>query len=681
MLLFALAVLGPFASAQRIAESLEVTVVEVPVTVRDRAGNAVRGLLKSNFQLLVDGKPVAVEYFDMVDLTKITAGQKAVPSAAWRNFVLLFDVANSSPGTIGRAQEAARTFIETQLEERDVAAVATFTLAEGAAMVTSFTRDKALLLEAVRTLGDAKYFKPADPLRLTVNYTERLGPIPMPSGRNSARADAQEAWREEMQGNELRSTINNDTERRGQVRTQLQNFGSVARALDRLHGQKQIILLSEGFDARLISGRDDLSFKSTQRENDAVLSGELWKVDSDQRLGSGTETEDLREMVELFRRSDVRLHAIDIKGLRTNVDASGGLSRTSNDSLFMLTRPTGGTVFHNDSDLSGQFERLLRQQEVIYVLGFKSQDPKPGQFHPVRVKLTGASGEIAHRSGYYDATRSMSEIEATLRFSQMLTTSPDVRDVPLSLALLAVPGDEDSARVPVMLDAAGVQLLEGIDGPALHANVFVYAFNDGGEAVDFLQQRIVLDVAKTGDAVRATGVRYVGGMRLPPGRYTIKALVRVDESGRMGLTTSVLQVPAFGEKAVLPPVAMGEMGRWVTVVSPLRGAEATDVLTLERPFVPLSSGTAGTPLEIALLLRGIPAENLKVAPLLVGSDGSTPAVTLELGGRTEPDEHGMSKLLFRLSSQTAAKGDYELRLTVTPEGSDPTTVRLPVVVR
>ena len=674
LVLFAL-LAAPLAVAQ-LVDVVEVTVIEVPVTVRGRDGSAMRHLTAQNFEVLVDGAKVPVEYFEVVDLAKITSAERA-PAAAHRNFLLLFDVANSQPGTIGRAKEAARTFVESQLRDRDVAAVATFTAEKGATMVTAFSRDRKLLLAAIDTLGAAQYFKVMDPLLLSANYTESLGNErgSAASGGQGARASALATMQEEMRDFNDRSAIASDAEMRTRIRTQLQNFGAVARAFDRLRGQKQIILLSEGFDASLLTGREDVSFDATREENARVESGEIWHVDSEKRFGGAAEAQGVNAMTELFRRSDVRLHAIDIRGVRGSTDVRDGLAAKSNDALFILTRPTGGSVFENTNDLKSQFDRLLEEQDVIYLLGFKARPQKAGQFHPVRVKLVGTKGEVSHRAGYYDRSSGMSNLEATLRFSELLTTGTEVRDVPLSVTAFAAPGDDDSARVPVIVDASGTQLFQDVEGNAVHANIFVYAFNDKGEAVDFLQQRIVLDVAKTGEAVRATGVRYVGGMRLPPGDYSVKALVRVDETGRMGLTTTKISVPKYGATAVLPPVAMGEMGKWVTVVSPLRGSEATGLLTLERPFLPLTSGAA--PLDIALLVRGMATDNLAVTPSLVGADGTAHKVALELAGRTEPDEHGVAKLLFRMPAQALAKGDYELRFTVA--GS--TVVKLPVVIR
>ena len=130
----------------------------------------------------------------------------------------------------------------------------------------------------------------------------------------------------------------------------------VARSLDRLKGQKQIILLSEGFDARLVRGREEIGFEKTREEADATFSGEVWKIDQEQRFGSSAASTDVRQMADIFRRSDVVLHAMDIKGLRSGVDASAGVKKTSNESLFLLTTPTGGTGLQATLDWLGETE-------------------------------------------------------------------------------------------------------------------------------------------------------------------------------------------------------------------------------------------------------------------------------------------------------------------------------------
>lgn len=672
------------ARGQRFGESVQVTVIEVPVTVSDSAGKPMRGLTKENFEVYDDGKRVPIEYFETVDLAEVrTDAKKTLPPAAYRNFMLLFDLANSTPATIGRAQEAAREFVTSQLKDRDLVAVATYSAQNGMSLLTSFTSDRRLTSTAIDTLGKSASFKVADALRLTAE----LGPLgnTQSQGVAGSREEIAAILHQEYAELTKANVASHEDQMRTRVRTQLMNFAGVARALDRLHGQKQIILLSEGFDPKFITGRQQLGFQNTQAENDAVLSGEIWNVDSEQRFGSTTGQSEIQQMADLFKRSDVRLHAIDIKGIRADVDAREGAMRSSNEGLYLVTRPTGGTVFKNANDLGANFDRLLAKQEVIYLLGFSARNTgKPGKFHNLRVKTTVRGAEVSHRSGYYEPSDRVSELAQTLTMAEVLVTDAPIRDVPLSVVVAAAPGPQNVARVPVVVEIPGTQLLQGVTGKDVRARLFIYAFDSKGEVRDSIQQPIGLDLAKVGDALRKSGIRYIGALRLPAGNYAVKALIRVEETGRMGFLRTDLTVPAFTSTSVLAPLAIGDPQSWVMVLDPARRNDATSVLTLGgQPLVPQARTAISntTDQRVALLLYRMPMEDLAVTPAVISPDGSSREVKLALVGRTAADPSGVSKLVFNFKPEGLAHGDYNLSFTITPKGGTSTVAMLPFTVQ
>jgi VWFA-related protein len=675
--------------AQRFGEAVEVTIVEVPVTVVDRAGNPVMGLTKESFEVYDDGRRAPIEYFEVLDLTTVTATPaRPLPPAAYRNFLLLFDLANSKPGAIGRAQTAARAFLGGKLTERDLVGVAVYTPSKGLRMLTSFSNDRALVSGAVDSIDGSAEFHLVDPLLLRAPKPPQTGGPGGLTGVQAMRNEGREEELKEHQENQDRLTrAVNDAELAARVRTQLNNLAGVARTLDTLHGQKQIIFLSEGFDPRHVTGRQDLSFQKTQEQNDAIASGEIWKVDSDERFGNAASANSINVMGELFRRSDVKLHAIDIKGLRSDVDAREGSLKSTSEALHLITEPTGGTVFKNVNDLGTNFDNLLKRQQVIYLLGINTKGTgKPGRFHTLKVKTTARGAEVSHRSGYHEAVAPArrTELERTLSLAEILVTDAPIDDVPMTMFATAAPGNTTAARVPIVLDIAGTKLLEETNGPSVTANIFVYAFDAQNQVTDYMQQRVVLDVAKVGDTLRKTGVRYVGALRLAPGKYAIKALVRVEESGRIGFHRTNIDVPAFAERSVLPPLAMGDVANWVTLLSPTRGEDASTIFSVgPDPFVPSArmSVDSGSPLRFALMVYRMPLADLGVTPVLVSPDGSTRDAALTLVGRTQPDNVGVTKLVFDYKPLGLAKGDYDLRLTVTPKDQTPSTVTLPFAVR
>ncbi|HUP63293.1 MAG TPA: VWA domain-containing protein [Thermoanaerobaculia bacterium] len=687
------------ALAQRVAETVQVTVIEVPVTVTGGDGKPLRGLTREQFELFDDGKRVPVEYFEVLDLKLIPAGRKSLPPAATRNFLLFFDLANSSPGTIRRAADAAVTFIDEQLEPHDLAAVATFTAETGAKLITSFTTDREMLRAAVRTLGHPQYFKVSDPLMISFRATEiPIEPI-LSAGTSSTdrlvsgvRSAAQGAFdatiNEEMRDaeqerNRMTQSVEN-TEQRNRLRVQLSEMATIARVLDRLHGRKQIILLSEGFDARLVQGREDIGSKKVSEESEAAFAGQVWKLDSDEKYGNASAARDIREMAELFRRSDVVLHAIDIKGLRaSNADAAAHeLGRgKSNEALFLITRPTGGTVFQNANDLEATFARMLEQQEVVYLLGFRGKSTnRREKFHSLKVKTSVAGARVSHRAGYYEPSALSTNLEKTISLTEILMTDKPVNDVGMSVAITALPGAfVEKARVPLVVELPGKTFVEGVSD-LLTANLFIYAFDEKNQVKDHLAQRIALDITDDVEAVRAGGIRYFGTLHLPPGAYAIKAIVRVEESGRIGFVRSDVRVPQFESAAVMPPLFLAPPGNFVMLSGSPRGdSYAYPFAVGEEKYVPRSRPVLApdTPHRLALFLHRMPVENLGVTPVLASASGETQPANVRLIGRTAPDAQGSVKLMFDFTPEGLRSGDYELRFTVKPNQGTESVVTVP----
>lgn len=700
---------------ERYVESVQVTVVEVPVTVADKAGNPIRGLTRESFEVLDDGKRVAIDYFEVIDLATaaVKRPEAKLPAAAYRNFLLLFDLANSAPPGIARARAAALDFVKAQITPIDVVAVATYSGRDGLRLLTNFTRDRNLLAQAISSLGVSTDFRVPDTLMITsILDPSRMQPDFMDAlteetgsgspddgggpgsgrgvGRDVKLGGNVEAWERSQDFNRM-TQRSYEKEQIDRIRTQLESFGNVALALDRLRGQKQVILLSEGFPAHLLTGKERLGFEATRKENLAAETGELWKVDTEKRFGSVSGVQEITEMAQLFRRADVRMHAIDIRGLRTDSDvtaggpdAAEGLRALSNEGLALVARPTGGWVFKNSNDLGERFRNLLRQQEVIYLLGIHSPAKSPGRFHELKVRTDVRGAQVTHRAGFFEASAAANPLERTLGVAEVLVKDIVVDDIVLSLSASPFPGKDGVARVPVVVEIEGARLLEKLEGERGTVDLFVYAFDGEGQARDFMQQRIELDVAQTAATLRKSGIRFFGSLRLRPGDYSIRSLARVDETSRIGSARIAVNVPAFDAGAVLRPLPLDRSTGWITILSAERGAEAAEAVSVgTTPLVPTVRMAVGAHGEqpIALMLYRIPVENLAVTTSVMGADGAPRAAGLTLLGRTATDEQEVTKLVFNFRPEGLEKGMYDLRMTVTPSGGKPTVVTLPFDVR
>jgi VWFA-related protein len=557
---FALLVIAAAAVYAQVKETVQVNVVEVPVTVVDRSGNPIRGLTAKNFELFEDGKKRDITAFDSIDFTSpdsMSATSRLNP-AGRRNFMLVFDLTYSSPTSVTRAQAAARDFIKRTVQDRDRVAIATVDVQRGYRLLTAFTTDRVLLAQAI---ADPREFTGTDPLQIAGSASFSARDIATLAGGGTARDDTDNPMADIVREQKRLDDLYN----RSKIDRQIGLMSGLAKLLRSVSGRKNIVLLSEGFDPRLIQGRDAALDAQQVEETVAAEHGEVWKIDSDNRYGSATSISILQKMAEMFKRSDVVLYAVDIRGLRVTHDVQNGERNQSNEGLFLLSQSTGGDVFRNSNDLRDDFAKLVRQQDVTYVLSFRATSAAPGKYHDVKVKLVDVKGGRAlHRTGYWEAgTEGM--LERKLSNAEIILN--DIPQTDLHVVSLAAPfpTKSDRSQVPVIIEATGDDIVAAAKDGHATLEVFSYAFDEEGIARDAIFDRMTLDMAKVGETLKKSGLKYYATLSLPQGTYAVKSLIRIAETDRKGYARSDVVVAPSSDVAVSPPMFMEPAGRWLMV--------------------------------------------------------------------------------------------------------------------
>jgi VWFA-related protein len=592
-------------------ETVNVHLVEVPVSVVDAGGNPVRGLTAGNFEVLDNGTSRPISSFDTIDFASAESVNATSPlnPAARRSFLLLFDLAYSTPNSLSRSQDAARRFVKDVLQPRDTAAVATIDVDRGFHMLTAFTTDRDLTNAAI---AEPIAFRGTDPLQIA-NTSSYTGVDVMSSGGGGGAVDPGVVG-DHMKNMVELTTRSNEEYVRARIEKQIRTLQELARMLRGVSGRKQIVLLSEGFDPKLITGRDAREIGDDQQELAQAVSGAIWRVDSDARFGTSASLTLLDRMARTFRGSDVILHAIDIQGVRVQNDVAGGQRINSNRGLYALARPTGGEVFQNSNDLKQNFERLLRQQEVVYVVGFRASSDKPGEFHELRVRLLNApkGARLTHRAGYYEGGTESRE-ERVLTNAEIIVNDIPQTDVRMRALAAAFPQGNGRAQVPVIIEIDGNDAVKDFRGSVLSIEVFVYAFDGSGTVRDRLYQRVSLDLRKVGERLRDGGLKYYGSLALPEGTYAVKSLVRVGDVDRRGFARADVVVPRADEAAVAALVPVDEHPRAVLVRSNGSSLGEYPFQVAGQRFIPgVAPRVDGGPQKMALFVRGLSPEEIAV---------------------------------------------------------------------
>jgi VWFA-related protein len=675
-------------------EQAGVSLVEVPVTVVDRDGKAVAGLTAADFELRDDGKPVTLQG---VDVTTFTAREPApgevamarhVESAGRRRFLLLFDLSFSSPVKIGRIRDAALQFIKERLTPDDLVAVATITAEHGPNLLVTFTPDRVQVAEAVTTLGMTNKGSLApDPLKLT-RLLQVLEPStgdagPQGGGRQS------DPVVQEIQALSDIVRRRDDAYARGRVTAFLQSMASLARALDSVEGRKQVIYFSQGFDMRLLQGTAE-DFKAAQKNAETAIQGSIWNVDSEERFGnSGLQTM-LSSVLDQFKRCDCVIHTVDLSGLTVpgagggeeGGDPSNGNGRST---LFAIADGTGGETFQNANDFGGQLGRLLERQSIVYVLTFSPKlTGHPGKLHTLKAKVNRAGLRVSTRSAYVEPRPfdALSVVERSLSAADLLAAEAVRSEIPVQLFAYALPS-ASPVKVAVLVHAPSL--------PAANAKgkipleVYLYAFEPSGRIADFATTQGALDPERLGAALATEGVTIYSTLRLAPGEYRIRSLVRNSSTGAAGLTAVSLTVTAGEEKkpVLLPPVFVGSesQGVMLRATSARTGSTAAAEpypFTAGKQFVPQAPAEyrAGADIPLCLYAYHLGSAgsnpNVQVWGDILDEKGATVGeASIVPGAHSRPDEAERSTMLITLKTAGLSPGAYRIRIGLNRENGEP----------
>lgn len=703
VLLALTAVAGLPAQPPRFEDRLTVVAVDVPVHVTVD-GRPVSGLGSDDFEVVVGRRKQPVTGFDVVDLGvaardagRLRAIDPALPPAARRYFMLLFDLTHSDPAALVRARRAAQQLVAESFLATDLVAVTTWSVSGGAALRLGFTSDRSQVEAALETLGLAGASTNADPLGILLADIERSSPTTTPWRREppaSASIEA-EADRALLAGlNELaareRSALQG--ERATEAVAFSRSLAAVARLLTSIQGRKQVILLSQGFDSGLLHGALDAA--EEERVAGAAATGEIWEVDSTARFGDARIGSALAQAVAELRRADCAIQAVDIGGLAAATPAGATPQSNGRGTLLTLARDTGGELYANFNRLSEALSRLLESTRVTYVLTIAPQGLiADGRYHELKVRVRGGPSRtrVRHRHGFFAprAYELRPEIDRRIDDAQLLLAGLPGGELDGGVVAPVFRAAGGRAHVPVVVEVDGRALLaEGRPREPLRVAVYTYAFDAAGGVRDFAAQRVELEPGEVEGRLRREPLKMVGDLLLAPGQYTLRTLVRAGERGRHFLAHTELVVPAAdaGALQVVAALAAEPMSRGLVVrLSARRGGDREPPF----PFVArggyfLPSGrprlVPERPLELALQVYGLESGSAEIRGELVDAGGRHRS---DVAIFVTADEHdaGGDLRRFTLSAVVGEMppGAWALRLTVH-QGARSAAADSPVMV-
>ncbi len=254
--------------------------------------------------------------------------------------------------------------------------------------------------------------------------------------------------------------------------------------------------------------------------------------------------------------------------------------------------------------------------------------------------------------------------------------------IPVEILAVPVRGDGDKARVPLVVEADGAALTaEHQDGP-LRIEVYVYALGDRGSLKSSILQTFEVDLDRLRVDLRTSALKFSGELELPPGKYSLRVMVRNPGSGSVGVRVVDLVVPE--EQEMLSAPMLGEApGDW------LRLRQARDLPTAPPPLSFFSPAAPPSAKPVIVQGEEVPFQLLAYNHQAVGSElavevrSKSGELVTELPARvtsySAEEGHGYRVLAATFDPQGLFAGDYFLRI-VAGGGQRLASADLPVRV-
>ena len=576
-----------------------------------------------------------------------------------------------------------------QLHPTDLAAVGVHSVESGPQLLITFTPDRAQLARAITTLGNPRLLGlvTEDPLGFMLDAPEsHLTAALNVGGVNAGITEMERSMSSYLQviGREMAKSERNFA--RGQISRWTDTLHQMARILSTVEGRKHLVLFSEGFDGRLLFGRQpDYFDEELRRETDLIERGQIAQVDTDQRFGNTQLQNQVHQMLTEFNRANTVIHTVDISGLRADSREEDRIRTVGREALFYLANQTGGRLHQDANDFGAELQEVLESSTVTYLLSFQPSDPgEAGDHRRLRVRARAAKGtQLSHRMGYYTPRPygDLHPMEKRLLASDLIAAAVERDDLAMNVLAAPFRAGPNRAYIPVIVEIGGDSLLEGHETARLPVEIYAYVTDEKREMRDFFSRVVTIDLTGRQDTFANTGLKYYGSLELEPGDYLLRVLARNAVTGATGVETLPLHVPTFesGEPTLLPPFFHEEPGTWFLVREQAADRYAKSTVypfTVNgEPYVPsavplLTESGAGSEAEICLVGYNLSEGDLSLQATVLDADGERmEGGALSLRERTVTGIPGLDKLVAAFDPVDLPAGDYTLRVTVT----DPAT--------
>ncbi len=519
---------------------VQTNVVLVDVRVADKKGKPVTDLKQGDFRVFEDGVEQKVSSFSVENVEELArAGEengapatidfgKLPPTVSvsevnklvqnHRMIVIFFDLTSMQVDDLLRAVKSSENFIRKQLSPADLVAVATYS--SDLRVAQNFTNDRDALYKAIERIrvGESSTLE-------AQGETGAAGGTSA-TGEEIVTQDTSEAFTPD----ETEFNIFNTDQK-------LAALESLADLLRGVPGRKSVIHFSSGVQRTGIENQAQLR-ATTDAANRANVS--FYTVDATGLVGlppGGDATSASPSGTAAYTASAFSSQVSSLEGGR--------------ETLASLALDTGGRTYYDINDFSQAFAGVQQDNSTYYLLGYSPSNLKSdGRFRRIHVEVTRPGVKVQARPGYYAPKnfRQFTAEDKEVQLEQAMNLDEPFVDLPLAVETASFRSSDQQYYVVLAAKIPGSSI-SFLNKSSSHRTEFDFAWratDSAGHVAAALRDTLPVKLdPENYQQVLASNFLYEGGIVLPPGNYKLKAVVRENESGRMGTFEEPLVLPAI----------------------------------------------------------------------------------------------------------------------------------------